>query len=106
MLGHLGVIVDALAEVDFAVAVEIVKAGELVAAEDVDLRFWAADDPQAQGLKKTGGDSSPGEMVESFVDVGDEPDVAVPCRDRGGLAVGEEIEGAEAHSRFERVADR
>src|SRR5205823_1008795 len=42
MLGHLCVIVDALIEVDFAVAVEIMKAGELVAAEDVYLRFWAA----------------------------------------------------------------
>ena len=31
MLGHLGVVVDALVEVDFAVAVEIVKAGEATA---------------------------------------------------------------------------
>ena len=58
VLGHLVVAVEALVEVDLAVAVEVAEDGDLVAAGDVDL---AVDDLQAERLEEARGDPPPGQ---------------------------------------------
>ena len=67
---------------------------------DVDL---AVDDLQAQRLEQAGGEALPLQVVELVVDAGDDPDVAAPGAEGGGVAVGEEVEAGEAQPGVVRV---
>ena len=69
----LAVVVEVFVEVGFAVAVQVVQAGDLVAAQDVD---HPVDDPQAQRLIQAGGEALPCEVIELVVDAADDPNVA------------------------------
>ena len=51
------------------------------------------------GLEHAAGDSPPGDVIELVVDAFDDVDVAVPCAEGGGVAIGEEVEAAEAEAR-------
>jgi len=64
------VVVEVFVEVGFTVAVEIVEAGDLVVADDVD---GFIDDFANEGLVQAGGEALPVEMFEFFVDAGDDP---------------------------------
>ncbi len=94
VLGGHGVVVEALVEIGFAVAVEVVEAGDLVASQDVDL---VVDNSEAEGLEETGGDALPGEAMGGVIEAMDGPDVAAPGAEGGASGVGEEVEAAEPH---------
>ncbi len=74
VLPDFALVVETLVEVGFAVVVEVVQAGDLVAAEDVDL---VVDNAQAEGLEETGGVALPLQRFQLVVDPGDPPDVAI-----------------------------
>src|SRR5260221_10846083 len=107
MLRDLVIVVEALIEVDLAVAVEIVKACDLIAAahEDLFAAIFVGHDLQAQWLKETGRDALPGDFVERLPKPVEQPDVAVPSADGRALAILEEVESTEAHPGFPRVGE-
>ena len=100
--GEAGIVVEVLVEVGFAIVVEVVQAGELVAPYSVDL---ALDDPDSQRHLEAGGVAPPAELVEPVVDAGDDPDVAVPGGERGAAVV-EEVHRREAQPRAPGVVVR
>ena len=101
VLGYEEVVVEALVEVDLAVAIRVVQPGDAVAAQDVDLLAHHLD---AQGLEQAGGDALPGDVLQCVVDAAHQPDVAAPGGD-DRPAVGEEVQRPEAHPRFVGVVE-
>ena len=81
----------AFIEIGLAVAVEVVKPRDLVAAKDVDL---ALGDDQPEGLVQPGGKPSPADVLERVVEALDVPDVPLH-RAEQGRAVGQEVMIAE-----------
>ena len=104
VLGDLGVVVEALDEVGLAVSVEILQAGDLVAAGDE--QFIAAE-LHAEGLEQAAGDAPPGELGRSLVHgTLHAPDIAVPHRDDCSLAIGREIEATRAQPALPGIVER
>ena len=95
MLGDLMVVVEAFDEIGFPVAVQVAQACELIPAGDEQV---IATEFHAEGLEQAAGDPAPGQGGRSlFHEAVHPPDIAVPHRDHGGLAVGGEIKAARAH---------
>ena len=85
------VVVEVFVEVRRTVAVQIVQARDLVAAEDVD---FFIHDLQAQRLEKARGEAPPRQLGELVIQAAHHPHVAVEGADRRA-AVGEKVEAAE-----------
>ena len=95
MLGNLVVIVETFDPVGFEIPVQIMKAGDLVAAGHVDDAVY---DFQAQRLEKPGADSSPLQFLKVSGNPVHKPDVPHPGAD--GRPVGvlwEKVKPTEPH---------
>ncbi len=94
------VVIKALVKICFAIVVEIVEAGELVASVGVN---DVVDNLKTKSLEKSAGESTPGDPGEVTVDTLGDPNVTVPGRAGGALAIGEKVEGPESNVGFPRV---
>ena len=90
------VVVEILVEVGFAVPVQVVKPGNLIAPQDIDRVIHDLD---AQRLKEAGGIAAPAEVLQLVVDAADDPDIAAD-RAEGGVAILEEVDAAESQEAF------
>ena len=95
-------VAHALVEVGLAVAVEVVQAGDLVAAQDVDL---AVGHDQPERLVQARGEPPPADRVERVVEPVDAPDVALH-RAEHGRPVGQEVVVAEEQQGVPGVLER
>ncbi len=113
MLGDLVVVVEAFVVVGLAVVIGIVQDHQLIAATYEDL---AIDDLDAQRLKQTRGDSTPGELRFLFAAASgfggpqlcqpaDQPHIAVPCADECRIAVAMKIDARKSHLCEPRIVD-
>ena len=95
VLGDLVIVVEGFHVVDFLVAIQVVEAGDLVAAGDVD---GVVDDLEAERLEESGADAAPFEFLEVAGDSIDQPNIAQPGADGGAVRIVlEEVESAETH---------
>src|SRR2546423_8061556 len=94
--------VEVFVVISFAVIIEIVQDRDLVAAKNVD---FILDDFQSERLKKSGGKTFPGELLQFGVDAADTPNIAMRGAN-GGVAIRKEIMAAGEHERVPRILIR
>src|SRR5579883_219811 len=92
VLSHLMIVVEALVEVDFAIAIQVVEFHNLIATAD---KHCAVTELQPKRLEQPRGNPLPCETRFRFVEPAHEPDVAVPRTDRHPFAVRVEVEPRE-----------
>src|SRR5207244_10633985 len=89
-------------KISLTVAVQIVQARDLVAAEDEDL---PVADFQAERLEQARGKTFPAQIAEIFVNSGHAPKVPVNGANVSG-PIGREVNAGEKHQRLPRVVIR
>src|SRR2546423_10917991 len=94
--------VEVFVVISFAVVIEIVQDRDLIAAKDVD---FILDDLQPERLKKSGGKTFPGELLQFGVDATDAPNIAMR-RANSRIPIGEKIVAAGEHERVPRILIR
>src|SRR5882762_7635834 len=90
--GH-ELIVKILVVIGFAVVVQIVITGNLIAARGVD---HVVHDREAERFVLPRSEAAPLKLFELVVKAGDNPDITVVSAKRGALAIGEKVHPAQA----------
>lgn len=93
---------DALVEVGFVIAIQIVQAGNLIATENVE---FVLHDLHAQRLMQARGEAFPAQFLQLLVDAFHQPNFSGHRGDGGG-AIAEEIMRGDEEQRAIRILER
>src|SRR6266536_564953 len=90
------IVVEILVIIGFAISVQIVQDGNLIAAQHMDP---IAHDLQTKRLIQPRGKPLPGEFLKLIIDAADAPDIAMGRAD-GGVAIIKEVVATGEHKRL------